>query len=176
MAAPAPDRVQGIPHAPGRLAPNTLAATPRRLLALGWSTPQALQLMQRVPLDQDGYCSGHKACYKGWNGIAFDASFWTSATWTPMFAVLILAHEYNHFFDEYYAQVSSNLEFQRLSAQANSFLGFRNADPVERYALLGQYPFLFPELRPFYRQFSDRAYDIHQSWWLRDPLNPARGQ
>lgn len=71
-------------------------------------------------------------------------------------------HEFNHYFAWRYGEIDLSPEWAVASARATSQFGYHKSrySPPERYALMGQYPWLFPQLRQFYPQFSDAAYSV----------------
>ena len=76
----------------------------------------------------------------------------------------VLRHEFNHYFDWIYGNISQSPEWKAQSARATSVFGYHKSrhSPIERYALMGEYPWLFPQLRQFYPQYTDAAFSNDQ--------------
>ena len=145
---------------------NTPTHTLYVLAASGWYTPEARRALFATPIIEAD-TGGALARFDG-TSIAFRTGYWNGPTFYPEYARLTMMHEFNHVFDNQH-HFSQSPEFQARSLgldfpAANPDFKLDDYTPVERYAYIGMRPWLFPELREFYPQFTDKAFTLSNQY------------
>ncbi len=150
---------------------NTPTHTLYSLAVTDWYTPEARRELFRVPIliieSPFAICQYMNDARSDFiPAIGCRISYWVSHNFDPYQARQSLMHEFNHIedfacglcysSDPEFVSVSLTLDNQYPAINPDWRLSEQN--PVERYAYIGIVPWLFPELREFYPQFSPKAF------------------